>query len=95
MSCTCDNCCFLIEFDIPCYNGLELCENCYYEELEEERALDEEYKLKLKENIMSSCPDDNDYECYKCGNATGHGMDNGLCYGCQEEENEQHDEGED
>ena len=44
MSCTCDNCCFLIEFDIHCYNVLELCENCYYEELESERELDEEYK---------------------------------------------------
>lgn len=46
---------------------------------------------------MSSCPDDNDYECYQCGNATGNGMDNGLCYDCQEQENEEQDddEGED
>ena len=28
------------------------------------------------------CPDDEEYECYKCGNPTGRGYDSGVCAEC-------------
>lgn len=28
------------------------------------------------------CPDDDEYECYKCGEPTGRGYDNGVCADC-------------
>jgi len=37
---------------------------------------------------FSECPDDSDYECYQCGANTGGDCDNGLCYNCNEENEE-------
>jgi hypothetical protein len=28
------------------------------------------------------CPDDDSYECYKCGEPTGNGYDDGVCAQC-------------
>ena len=33
------------------------------------------------------CPDDDSYECYSCGEETGHGMDSGQCFSCTQLEN--------
>lgn len=35
------------------------------------------------------CPDDEDYECYGCGNETGRGYDSGLCHECYENQEEE------
>ena len=32
------------------------------------------------------CPDDDNYECYTCGNPTGNGYDSGQCATCLEED---------
>mgnify|MGYP003650410945 CR=1 FL=1 len=41
------------------------------------------------QSLLGNCPDDDSYECYQCGDETGNGCDSGLCYSCQEEENEE------
>jgi len=32
------------------------------------------------------CPDDDNYECYTCGNPTGNGYDSEQCATCLEED---------
>jgi hypothetical protein len=39
-------------------------------------------ELNVLKDMEEDCPDDEDYECYKCGGETGRGYDNGLCCEC-------------
>jgi hypothetical protein len=35
-----------------------------------------------EEEEYEPCPDDDDYECYSCGEPTGRGYDSGQCCQC-------------
>ena len=53
-----------------------------------ERKINDTMQCTEVHHTTHDCPDDADYECYGCGQPTGRGYDEGLCYHCGAEEGE-------